>query len=413
MNTPSHKTPTWSVAHTVLVLLAIFVLQGSMAVTLNAATPEPASDTTGLPSKYTLLEPLPCIKTEGLNCAPGTQIKEVNFKEYTLYAFNLLIALAAVSAVFMIVWGGFQYMTTDSWQGKSEGISKAKNAILGLVLVLCSFLILKTIDPRLVEISDTLVPPLKLDYNKKAIGELFDSLEKQGNSLSQYDKNRAAGKTQRDQIRHDAEALSNEQAVLSDQWKSYDAEIKKREQFGEDADLPNLIQKRTQIEKELADVNNKYNKLGSSYVSSLAVDNIEGQRVQALAGTTDTSIFGSNTTVYNVEDLKSNEAVIDKKFETAMTQLEKFGNPVDQAEENKIRNSYYYSKAIIQAKEISEGYYDKFSTDQLAKDTAAARQIVSQIPDPQLRQEAATAIDTAHAKGAARLKNRGGNIGGS
>ncbi len=108
---------------------------------------------------YTLLEPLPDI-TNG-----GGSVTNVQFQDYIGYAFNLMIALAAVAAVFMIVWGGLQYMSTDAWEGKSAGISKLKNAVLGLLLILCSYLILRTIDPRLVTIPSTLVPPLTgLDY---------------------------------------------------------------------------------------------------------------------------------------------------------------------------------------------------------------------------------------------------------
>ena len=118
-----------------------------------------ASAPSGTMSSYTLLEPLPDISGGG-----GT-ISTVVFKDYVGYAFNLFIALAAVAAVFMIVLGGLQYMSTDAWEGKSAGISKLKNAVLGLLLILCSYLILQTIDPRLVAIPDTIVPPLTgLDY---------------------------------------------------------------------------------------------------------------------------------------------------------------------------------------------------------------------------------------------------------
>lgn len=111
---------------------------------------------------YTLLEPLPCIPGGGVECEAGTQITSPNFETYVQYIFNLAIALAAVASVFMIVWGGFQYMSTDSFSGKSEGLKKVQNAVYGLLLILCSYLILKTIDPRLVELPSTLVAPLDL-----------------------------------------------------------------------------------------------------------------------------------------------------------------------------------------------------------------------------------------------------------
>ncbi len=67
--------------------------------------------------------------------------------------FNLLIAVAVVLAVLMIIIGGFQYMTTDSWQKKSDGLQKVKDAFIGLGMALLAYLILWTINPCLVEFS--------------------------------------------------------------------------------------------------------------------------------------------------------------------------------------------------------------------------------------------------------------------
>ena len=127
------------------------------------------------PSEYTVLAPLPCIPTPARTDSSGNSIPEVpcpsgdlqnvtkvSFQTYVQYAINLLIAVAAVAAVFMIVWGGFEYMTTAVVSGKSDGIKKVTNAIYGLVLVLASYLIIRTIDPRFVDIPTTLVPQLKL-----------------------------------------------------------------------------------------------------------------------------------------------------------------------------------------------------------------------------------------------------------
>lgn len=115
---------------------------------------ENSNEATAVPTTYTPLAPLPNLETLQLE-------KTVNFRGYVTYAFNLLIAIGAVAAVFMITWGGFEYMTTDAVQGKSEGLAKIQNAIYGLLLILTSYLILRTIDPRFVSIPDTLVPPIQ------------------------------------------------------------------------------------------------------------------------------------------------------------------------------------------------------------------------------------------------------------
>ncbi len=123
-----------------------------------------ATTTQTTSGQYTVLAPLPCIEGGGITCPGGngaTQDK-VDFKTYVQYTINLLIGLSAVVAVVMIVWGGVEYMYTASFSGKKMGLEKVTHAIYGLVLVLTSYIILRTIDPRLVEIPNTIVPTIEV-----------------------------------------------------------------------------------------------------------------------------------------------------------------------------------------------------------------------------------------------------------
>ncbi|MFA6404629.1 MAG: pilin [Candidatus Paceibacterota bacterium] len=131
-------------------------------VYLPATQPTQTWQNTG--KTYKLLEPLPCLDSRMPDCKGG-QIENIDLGNFFQYAFNLLIALSAVAAVFMIVWGGFQYMTTDSSPGKSEGKEKFKNAIYGLLMVIGSFLILKTVNPKLVQIPAS-IPPVRVDSSQ-------------------------------------------------------------------------------------------------------------------------------------------------------------------------------------------------------------------------------------------------------
>lgn len=112
--------------------------------------------------EYKLLEPLPCIAgtSTGGNCATTPKI---NLNDYIGYIFKFSIALAAFLAVIMIIWGGVQYMTSEVPFLKLEGKGKIGGAIAGLVMVLASYLILATIDPRLVEINTSIPPIVKCD----------------------------------------------------------------------------------------------------------------------------------------------------------------------------------------------------------------------------------------------------------
>ena len=159
-----------------------------MAASGTAAAPVPSS------SDYAVLAPLPCISSApsvdangqpvpGITC-PGGNLENqntVSFKTYVQYMMNLLIALAAVAAVFMIVWGGIEYMTTTSFTTKKASLDRVTHAVYGLILVLASYLILRTIDPRLVAIPSTFVPKLTLrsDLTKNTSMTLLQQVQAQ------------------------------------------------------------------------------------------------------------------------------------------------------------------------------------------------------------------------------------------
>jgi hypothetical protein len=123
------------------------------------------------PTSYTVLAPLPCIESPATDNNPGVTCDggngslqtKLDFKTYVQYTINLLIGLSAVVAVVMMVWGGVEYMYNASFQGKKDGLERAKNAITGFVLILTSYIIMRTIDPRLVEIPNSLVPQITIN----------------------------------------------------------------------------------------------------------------------------------------------------------------------------------------------------------------------------------------------------------
>ncbi|OHA17249.1 MAG: hypothetical protein A2830_00645 [Candidatus Taylorbacteria bacterium RIFCSPHIGHO2_01_FULL_44_110] len=185
------------------------------------------------PDKYTLLEALPCIespetvdgngnKIPAVTCSES-QIREIDFQGYVQYMFNLLIALAAVAAVFMIVWGGFEYMSSDSFLGKKDGLKKLQNAISGLLLVLCSYLILKTIDPRLVAIPTNLVEPIIIQCADNPDISIGDPGCKSGDIGSFFNELTAELEKYQVKIQGIAEKQKQTQAIVSDLKKQQDA----------------------------------------------------------------------------------------------------------------------------------------------------------------------------------------------
>jgi len=108
------------------------------------ATPGGGSGST---SGYHLLQPL--------NGPGGKTIKDFDptganaFGDYLNIMISIFIGLCAVLAVVMIVIGGIEYSTSELISSKEAGIEKAKGAILGLLLALSAYGILKEINPDL------------------------------------------------------------------------------------------------------------------------------------------------------------------------------------------------------------------------------------------------------------------------
>ncbi len=83
-----------------------------------------------------------CDKTSATDC-------KTNYVVYLKGLFQLIIALSSIAAVIMITVGGFQYMLSASELGKTDGMDRIKNSLIGLAIALSSYLILYTINPDL------------------------------------------------------------------------------------------------------------------------------------------------------------------------------------------------------------------------------------------------------------------------
>jgi len=90
---------------------------------------------------------------------PGSDIVEkadakTIFPEYIRVMYRFAIWIAITLGIFMMMVGGFQWLTAG---GSPDRVGKAKgyisNAIIGIIIALFSFIILQTINPRLVELT--------------------------------------------------------------------------------------------------------------------------------------------------------------------------------------------------------------------------------------------------------------------
>lgn len=116
---------------------------------LYAATPVLAQQ-----ADYQLLAPIP------LKGAGSPETKQTNASgDYLKGIFMLAIAIAGGLAVVMIIFGGIEYMTSETLPGKKDGRERITNAIWGLMLAIGAWLILNTINPKLTDFNFTVSAP--------------------------------------------------------------------------------------------------------------------------------------------------------------------------------------------------------------------------------------------------------------
>jgi len=102
---------------------------------------------------YTPLAPLPGTFT--VDTTTGKNI--TNMGDYLAGSIKLLIAIGAAVSIFVGIIGGTQYVAAGiSPDGKSNAKNQITNAFIGLALVISSYLILDSINPKLVQFDLTL-----------------------------------------------------------------------------------------------------------------------------------------------------------------------------------------------------------------------------------------------------------------
>lgn len=122
---------------------------------------------------YTLLEPLPCVEGAG-NCEKGKLQTEISFADYVGYVYKFSIALAVFLAIVVIIYAGFEYMLSEALPAKLDAKGRIKSAVTGLLLVFSSYLILRVIDPRLVQVY-TEVPPVDFKVDQETVDFLLSA----------------------------------------------------------------------------------------------------------------------------------------------------------------------------------------------------------------------------------------------
>lgn len=112
-----------------------------------------------LGADYTVLTPLPDTTKSCTTDANGVTSCQTDLQKYLPAVFNLSIGVAAVMAFVMITFGGITYAVSDTITGKKDGKKYVEGAIWGLVLVIASWVILNTINPKILTFDLTIPKP--------------------------------------------------------------------------------------------------------------------------------------------------------------------------------------------------------------------------------------------------------------
>lgn len=112
--------------------------------------------------------PFFCLAAERKKYIPMEEIpgfgKPDNFPQYLMSIYKFGLWAIGISAVFMIMIGGYMYLTSagnNTQTGKAKGI--ITDAVAGLVLALASYVLLYTINPELVQFK-----PIEENINSKS-----------------------------------------------------------------------------------------------------------------------------------------------------------------------------------------------------------------------------------------------------
>ncbi|MCK4501035.1 hypothetical protein KAU11_11105, partial [Candidatus Babeliales bacterium] len=83
---------------------------------------------------------------EGLSSDP-------TLPEYVKYIFRVSLIIVVLSSFAVLIYGGFVFLTSGgSPVARNEGKNWLFSGILGLIIALCSYLILNTINPDILKI---------------------------------------------------------------------------------------------------------------------------------------------------------------------------------------------------------------------------------------------------------------------
>lgn len=117
--------------------------------------------------------PVPCIQIPGFPSCPS--VASTNFGDQIIRIYSFAVGIVGIVAVGTIVVGAIQYALSGGNPNKqTEAKSQITAALWGIALLLGSYLILNTVNPRLTSLTEPGGPRFNPRPYSPSEGELFD-----------------------------------------------------------------------------------------------------------------------------------------------------------------------------------------------------------------------------------------------
>jgi len=136
----------------------------------------PVSDTDfGKPAGYVVQQPalVPKLNVEIPGLTFATKLGESGgfltipyLSQYIAAVFTYLVGISSIAAAIMIVYGGFRYIVGSSITSVKRGKEIITDAVIGLIILLCSYLILYTVNPDLLALNPLRIRPITTEDYK-------------------------------------------------------------------------------------------------------------------------------------------------------------------------------------------------------------------------------------------------------
>jgi hypothetical protein len=99
--------------------------------------------------------PPPTVK---LNTAIGNVTSVSGFNNYIIIIFRYMLSIVVFVTTVMFIWGAFRYLIGTSMGNVGRGKEIMKDAVIGMILLLCSVAILRTINPATLNLNKIRLP---------------------------------------------------------------------------------------------------------------------------------------------------------------------------------------------------------------------------------------------------------------